>query len=200
MNRSTITTIYEHIATLAVEAFNEIHELPPLVMVLEACDNPKKIQMNMLNPGLVRSWHENELVQDVLRAFINTALTPLGAGILSHMGVTEKPPDAIVHVVEGRILKVHRTCEPGEVLNIDQLRKDVEAMLSEHDRLQDHPEHTEALICTVHTRSGCYSGACPITGEGKDRHATVGPMFDGGSLLGRPVNPIGDACDDRTVH
>lgn len=187
MNRSTITAICQDFASAAVETFNEVHDMPPSVTLVSiGGELESMIEINVMEPGWIKAWHEDEHGRDALLAFIRVSLTPLGGEMLRHMGITGRPPDVIVHVCQASVLKVHVN-DHNPVVD-----------LSAFDcRLADHPESTKAIVCTVHTRDGGIGAICPITGDGAERRATMGPI---GSLISQRMSQKEGTDNDRTVH
>lgn len=191
MNRSITAAICEDFASAAVETFNETHDMPPSVTLVSIGDEQESTyEINALAPGWIKAWHEDEHGRDALIAFIRVSLTPLGGEMLRHMGITARPPDVIVHIFQAATLKVHVSDDQNPAA-------DLMSATDGHLRLQDHPQHTKAIVCTVHTREGSVGAVCPITGEGAERRATLGPI---GSLISARTKSKEGVDNDHTVH
>jgi hypothetical protein len=191
MKRSTTTAICEELASAAVERFNEVHDMPPSVTLISIeSEQEGTYELNALDPGWVNALHQDEHGKDLLMAFIRVSLTPLGGEMLCHMGITARSPDVIVHISQASTLKVH-------VSGDQNLADDLMSAIDGHARLEDHPEHSKAIVCTVHTREGSVGAICPITGDGAERRATLGPI---GSLISTRTKSKEGVDNDHTVH
>ena len=85
----------------------------------------------------------------------------------------QEPPDAIVHVTEGWALEGDGH-SPTDVLG-------------GYEKVSDHPKRTEVIMVTVHTKERSYAGVSRVTGIGKARTATPGPLLSGGHIDGRLI-------------
>ncbi len=173
-----VTTLYERLANLSVEAFNEHKVFPPQLITIELGDETAEIKrMVFVDSYLVDQFHATAERKDLMMTFIRVLLSAGRAPFPAGTSLPELPegflPHAVVHISEcWAVEKPVSTAEPQSSDPLDG-----------HGSVKRHPERGEVLMINVHTSERSYGGICPITGTGSERRASFGPLLIGGGRL-----------------